>query len=383
MFKTLVGRTAVVVPVFALSICLSSAGLIQAQTDKSADTLFRQIDTNGDGVVKMEEATFGTKAFLAKIFEAAGKQPTDSLTREEFQAAYDRHKNKSPTTPTSRPMAETKPAAELEGSSSGPMQFADANGDGKISRAEWSKLTQTFSQLDADKNNALEVGELEATGGLAEPLSQLGDADHDQKISRVEWGKLVASFARLDANHDNAIDEYELKKAAEAAVASASGSAGLPGSDKPSSGPILWRGTIEGRGGIELLVQGNHIIGRDVPGGGGNGPGPGGRPGMGGPGMGGPGGRGPGGGGGGGSGNGLGGGTFTMTGDGKTGNMDAVYTEGDRRGDVCLGIYRLEGDKLIWCVNNKGGRPQSLTGGNGNWLLTLTRVDNDDTALKK
>jgi hypothetical protein len=104
-------------------------------------------------------------------------------------------------------------------------------------------------------------------------------------------------------------------------------------------------------------------------------------PGMGGPGMGGSGGRGPGGGGGGG--NGLGGGTFTMTGDGKTGNMDAVYTEGDRRGDVCLGIYRLEGDTLVWCVNNKGGRPQSLSGGNGNWLLTLTRVDNDDAALKK
>lgn len=72
-----------------------------------------------------------------------------------------------------------------------------------------------------------------------------------------------------------------------------------------------------------------------------------------------------------------------MTGDGKTGNMDAVYTEGDRRGDVCLGIYRLEGDTLVWCVNNKGGRPQSLSGGNGNWLLTLTRVDNDDAALKK
>lgn len=71
-----------------------------------------------------------------------------------------------------------------------------------------------------------------------------------------------------------------------------------------------------------------------------------------------------------------------MTGDGKTGNMDAVYTEGDRRGDVCLGIYKLEGDNLIWCVNNKGGRPQNFYGGNGNWLLTLTRVKDDTSTTK-
>jgi hypothetical protein len=44
-----------------------------------------------------------------------------------------------------------------------------------------------------------------------------------------------------------------------------------------------------------------------------------------------------------------------------------------------MGIYRLEGDKLTWCVNNRGSRPQGFQGGNGNWLLTLTRVESVDT----
>jgi hypothetical protein len=66
-----------------------------------------------------------------------------------------------------------------------------------------------------------------------------------------------------------------------------------------------------------------------------------------------------------------------MTGNGQAGNMDATYTEGPQRGETCLGIYQLQGDRLLWCVNNRGGRPQSFTGGNGSWLMTLSRVPNN------
>jgi uncharacterized protein (TIGR03067 family) len=224
------------------------------------------------------------------------------------------------------------------------MGMADANGDGKISRAEWSKLTQSFSQLDTDKDNSLDQTELAATQA-AELLTQLADASGDKKVARVEWGKLAQSFARLDTNKDNNVDEAELKAAAEAAVTAASGSASLPAA---KTGPVLWRGNIEGRGQIELLVNGTYVVGRDIN-----------RDG---------------------SSDSLGAGTITMTGDGKSGNMDALYTEGQNRGQLCMGIYRLEGDKLTWCVNNRGGRPQGFQGGNGNWLLTLTRVENVDTS---
>jgi hypothetical protein len=52
-----------------------------------------------------------------------------------------------------------------------------------------------------------------------------------------------------------------------------------------------------------------------------------------------------------------------------------VYTEGERTGQVCLGIYQIEGNMIRWCVNNRGFRPQAMAGGQGNWLLTLNKVE--------
>ncbi|MCE9608552.1 MAG: hypothetical protein K8U03_27010 [Planctomycetia bacterium] len=226
---------------------------------------------------------------------------------------------------------------------SGLMKLADSSGDGKISRAEWTKLAQGFRDYDIDKDNALDEKELEATAAAAQLLS-IADVDSDKKITRAEWAQLSQGFARLDKNRDASIDAPELRGAADSSLARASGTATLPGNKaKVEAGPTVWRGMIEGRSQIELVVNGNEIVGREI--------------------------------GGGGQGRGLGTGTFTMTGDGKMGNMDAVYSDGPQRGELCLGIYQMEGDTLRWCVSNRPGqRPSDFTGGRGNWPMVLTRV---------
>jgi uncharacterized protein (TIGR03067 family) len=302
------------------------------------DAVFRQLDSSGDGILTMDEATIATRSLFGRLFKEAGKGSGERLTRKEFDATYERLRSKSAPAPSKSPEKKSENDSPPAG-----IGFIDANGDDAISRTEWQKFTQAFSRLDADKDNALSATELQVTGGLAEVLMKLADANGDGEVARVEWAKLVHSFARLDANSDSSVDLAELEKFAGDQVTSASGSASLSGKGAGKSGPTRWRGRIEGRGEIELLVDGNTVTGREFGRGGG--------------------------------GEGLGSGTINMTGDGKSGNMDAVYTEGDRRGQVCLGIYKLDGDTLVWCVNNRGTRPDSLQSSRrGNWLLTLSRV---------
>lgn len=250
----------------------------------------------------------------------------------------------TPAEPKEKPEAKPSEPAADDADKPSLIKLADTSGDGKIARAEWSKFVQNFREYDKDKDNSLDESELEATGASAELLA-LADADQDKKVARTEWLGLSQSFAKLDKNRDQSLDAPEVRGAAETSLARAGGTATLRGTAaKANTGPTIWRGMIEGRSQIELVVTGNTIVGREI--------------------------------GGGGQGRSLGTGTFTMTGDGKSGNMDPVYTEGPQVGQRCMGIYVLEGDTLRWCVNNRGQRPVDFTGGNGNWPMVLTRVVN-------
>lgn len=228
------------------------------------------------------------------------------------------------------------------------IKLADPSADGKVSRAEWTKLSQRFREFDVDKDNAVSEAELESTGAAKELMNVL-DADGDGEIGRTEWTQLTQRFNPADKNKDGSLDAAELTALAE----SKSSGTSTPASANrlASAGPTTWRGRIEnapgGNGDIELVVTGNTIVGRNIR---------------------------PGGGGGGGGGPGLGTGTFTMTGDGRTGNMDATYTDGPQSGQLCMGIYETDGNTLRWCVNNRGQRPFQFATSGGSWLMVLQKV---------
>ena len=296
---------------------------------KDGQVHLKKVDDGEVIVVPVGRLSDGDRNYLAN----RPKTSTAPAASSE-KPSTDTPANPKPADPDSAPAADAdKP---------GLLRLADTSGDGKIIRTEWTSFVQKFRTFDADSDNAIDEKELEATSSVAELLN-LADADQDKKITRTEWAALSQSFNKLDKNRDAALDAPELKNAADSSLARATGTATLPGARaRQNAGPTVWRGQIEGRSQIELVVNGNVIVGREI--------------------------------GGGGNGNSLGTGTFTMTGDGRSGNMDATYTEGPQRGQTCMGIYMIEGDILRWNVNNRGTRPVDFSAGGGNWPMTLQRV---------
>jgi uncharacterized protein (TIGR03067 family) len=69
--------------------------------------------------------------------------------------------------------------------------------------------------------------------------------------------------------------------------------------------------------------------------------------------------------------------TFTLSADGKT--IDATGTSGGYRNKTYLGILKLDGDKLLWCMSGSGAkdqkRPTGFTAnpGSAQYLIVLTR----------
>lgn len=71
----------------------------------------------------------------------------------------------------------------------------------------------------------------------------------------------------------------------------------------------------------------------------------------------------------------LGAGTFTIDQSTTPWSLDAVRTEGGKKGQLNLGIYSLRGNTLKWCVDPSGkDRPTKFATGDGNFLLVLRRV---------
>jgi len=224
----------------------------------------------------------------------------------------------------------------------------DDDGDGKVTRAEWSRFVQSFSKYDVDKDAAVDVAELRQAAATTDvPLIlEPADMNGDGKVNRAEWSRMAQSFKQIDANRDGTFDLAELQAAldAKAEAAKLVGVAPITG---------LWRGwLVDGRGEnpnggtmqIELAITADRIAGREVGPKGDSPPD-------------------------------LGVGSYSQTGNVRGGYLDALYIGGPHAGQLCLGIFRLENDVLYWCASNRTGtRPNEFITGSGFWYMILRRV---------
>jgi Ca2+-binding EF-hand superfamily protein len=90
----------------------------------------------------------------------------------------------------------------------------DADGDGRISSAEWQGPAAAFDRLDANDDGYISRDELpqaRARNRARNPRAM--DTNQDGKIAREEWSGPAAAFERLDANKDGFITADERPRA--------------------------------------------------------------------------------------------------------------------------------------------------------------------------
>jgi Ca2+-binding EF-hand superfamily protein len=169
----------------------------------SVKTKFAEIDKNGDGKISKDEFT-GPEALFGRI-------DTDGdgvITLEEAQKF--------------QPGPGAGAGAGANAAFLARLRAMDKDGDGKITREEFTGQPAVFERLDANKDGVLTRDEIPggAAAGAAAPnralmLQRLRamDTNNDGTISRDEFTGPAAVFDRLDANKDGALTPEELRQA--------------------------------------------------------------------------------------------------------------------------------------------------------------------------
>ena len=151
---------------------------------------FDNLDHNRDGRLTRDEWHFD-----AELFRRVDRDRDSSISRREFLGLGD------------------------DDDRDDRFSDLDANGDGRISGAEWHGDPRLFGTLDADRNGFLSRSELLGAAEDEAPADLFAslDVNRDGRVTPNEWHWSRASFDRRDRNNDGALSRDELASVTQAA----------------------------------------------------------------------------------------------------------------------------------------------------------------------
>lgn len=188
-----------------LLAALAALGLAEARAQQvgpggiNFQELFLTLDGNNDGAIARGEVPESARPAFDRLLKLADKDGDGKLAREEYRDMLVR--------------------ARDSGSSGMATRFAalDKDGDGKISRQEFQGAPPMFDRLDADKDSFLSKTELaSARPGMGTPAQfvqrlKTMDKNGDGKITREEFTGFGPNFERVDANKNGVIEPAEIR----------------------------------------------------------------------------------------------------------------------------------------------------------------------------
>lgn len=165
----------------ARSSASADNGLSRAEFIQRAETRFAHLDVDKDG----------------------------SLTRDELRVGHrrghGRFRRPAALGQDGAPMGRPGPGAPRDGGAP-----VDADGDGRISRAEFiARSAERFARIDPNGDGIVDQSEMAAMPGGGRMAGRM-DADNNGTLTRAEFDAMAARrFDRMDANRDGMLDAAE------------------------------------------------------------------------------------------------------------------------------------------------------------------------------
>jgi Ca2+-binding EF-hand superfamily protein len=175
---------------------------------------FDRLDANGDGVIEKGEVPEKALSAFERLLKLGDSDKDGKMQGNEFRDLVVLMRAGTPAAPGNNlGMFAVDPM--------GRFKALDKNGDGKVSRDEFTGRPAMFDRVDANGDGYLEAAEIKALVASApkqaaaavtgRPGSRIMamDKDGDGRVSRGEYAGAPAVFDRLDSNGDGFLGKEE------------------------------------------------------------------------------------------------------------------------------------------------------------------------------